>query len=499
MNPLLPSHWMSQAAALFVPASAASPGSADWSLTDQGSASPNATSATFTAKNIGVADSYRVVVIFVQLRSSSGGAYLTAVTINGTSAIIEARSAPAAPGAGIGGGCDAAIVWARVPSGSTADIVVTANASMSDVAIDVVRAIQYFPFSSGSIHSVSSPSVASMTVKVDSDATTQLAVATSVKTDQPGGMTLDPIDSPLYRDNDNFSTFSVSSGAKASTTPTIGLSETLTLTTSDNDDALTVVAFTNTLPSGSDGDTWTPTRCLGLSEWFKPETLGAGGTSISQWDDSSGNSNNATQATTGNQPTVSSAALNGFNAALFDASFQQRMILPTGLMSNWSGGSTIFFVTKGNKPSNQVNGFPFYTGGSSNNHWTYSDGKIYITCGIQSRQSFSFATPDSWHFVTVRAKNNFFEVNIDGTVVFSLVNNNSANVSLPANPPYLAYGGATWFHGLIAEAGAVRRCITNADVARLQGYMAWKFGMEANLPVGHTYTGAAPVLPDDLS
>lgn len=67
-------------------------------------------------------------------------------------------------------------------------------------------------------------------------------------------------------------------------------------------------------------DLWTPaelttTELLG---WWKPESLGTGGSSISSWTDSSGNSHPLVQATGSLQPTVVTTGPNGLKAASFD-------------------------------------------------------------------------------------------------------------------------------------------------------------------------------------
>jgi hypothetical protein len=70
-------------------------------------------------------------------------------------------------------------------------------------------------------------------------------------------------------------------------------------------------------PKASSG--FDPRTIAGLAVWFDASksssiTLNAG--NVSQWDDLSGNGRNATQATAGNQPSYSTAALNGKNVVV---------------------------------------------------------------------------------------------------------------------------------------------------------------------------------------
>lgn len=89
------------------------------------------TTYTFSSVSLGAAASTRVIVVFVQgVRSS--GASVSSCTVGGVSATrIETESSTNFPGA---------LFTAVVPSGTTGDIVVTFNGTMSECAIGVYRA-----------------------------------------------------------------------------------------------------------------------------------------------------------------------------------------------------------------------------------------------------------------------------------------------------------------------------------------------------------------------
>ena len=48
--------------------------------------------------------------------------------------------------------------------------------------------------------------------------------------------------------------------------------------------------------------------------------------------------------------------------------------------------------------------------------------------------------------------------------------------------------------GMIGEVLVFARVLTTDDRQLVEGYLAWKWGLQANLPVGHPYEDAAPIV-----
>lgn len=67
---------------------------------------------------------------------------------------------------------------------------------------------------------------------------------------------------------------------------------------------------------------WTPINLPGLYLWYEPSVLGADGSAIASWTDSSGNGNHAINSTSSTQPLVKSIGINGYSAALFGSDFR---------------------------------------------------------------------------------------------------------------------------------------------------------------------------------
>lgn len=104
---------------------------------------------------------------------------------------------------------------------------------------------------------------------------------------------------------------------------------------------LNSATYTN-IPSSS---SFAPTDIANLSLWLKADSIaGSDGDPISSWSDSSGNGNNATQATGVSQPLLKTAGngLNGLNVVRFDGS--NDFMLAT--FAPGSVGMTIFYVAR---------------------------------------------------------------------------------------------------------------------------------------------------------
>lgn len=89
--------------------------------------------------------------------------------------------------------------------------------------------------------------------------------------------------------------------------------------------------------------TFEPTEISGLQVWLNNETLGADGSSVSQWDDSSGNNFHFTQPNASYRPTVYSDS-GSKTIRLLENSFLTCLV-DLSLLRNVSGGTT-FIVHK---------------------------------------------------------------------------------------------------------------------------------------------------------
>jgi hypothetical protein len=212
-------------------------------------------------------------------------------------------------------------------------------------------------------------------------------------------------------------------------------------------------------------------------------------TGVSQWDDKSGNGYHFTQATASAQPALSTAALNGLDVITFDgindflrntsSSLAQPInifvVAQTNVISGTTGSRQYVFdgvTTNTNRNllalrGNQTNnpsiwaflGWLPHTVATTNTYELY-------TCGFAGASSF---------------------IGVNGVDVTGNPGTNNLTSGITLGTNYLL--NADWLSGGIAEL-----VITTGDVDITEGYLAWKWGLEGDLPVGHPYKTAAPIV-----
>jgi hypothetical protein len=221
-------------------------------------------------------------------------------------------------------------------------------------------------------------------------------------------------------------------------------------------------AFVGTVPSGFTAGwpsyPYAPVPPLVLPVWaqYTPDTLASGG--VAQWDDSSGASRHATQATGANQPVVVSAAINGLKAIhLVDAT--DGLTLPS--MAALTSGSC-FLVLKGDIESDQ--GFPLQPSGEANQgHYAFS-GTIYSGWMTNSRKTVGDPSQalDQWHILSVHSAVNDYRVYINNVLIYSTDSNTVSFSSTPSIGRHASLGTFGWL-GHIAEISLFSTELTAAE------------------------------------
>jgi hypothetical protein len=231
---------------------------------------------------------------------------------------------------------------------------------------------------------------------------------------------------------------------------------------------------------------WTPT---GTALWLKNDasTGSVGnGNPVPTWYDQSGNSRNATAAGTA-RPTYETNFQNGLPGLPFNGSSNH---IGTGSFT-LNQPVTVFIV--GNMTT--VNGYMV----------------------IDTTGSFLFYAPDSTHFgcfagaTLQQAVTSMSNVAVMGCV-FNGGSPNSVNSyngtevtgnTGTSNGSGISLGGKPTGQSLCA--GALLEVVVYASLADAnlractEGYMAWKWGLQSNLPSGHAYKNAAPTTANNCS
>jgi len=218
-------------------------------------------------------------------------------------------------------------------------------------------------------------------------------------------------------------------------------------------------------------------------------------TGVSQWADKSGNAYHLVQATGSAQPAVASGALNGLDVVRFNGSSHRLAV--SSFPTAESAYSVYIVVDKAADPANaspKVGAWHGTSDGGVSNasHFPFSDGNVYESFGSSARKTVGNLTPSlaSARIWNVNSASGAWSTYLDGTSVFSTGTN---TVGMSSTFHVGSNGGSTVFlEGDVAEIVMFNSVLSTGDRQALEGYLAWKWGLEANLPGGHPYEGAPP-------
>jgi len=141
-------------------------------------------------------------------------------------------------------------------------------------------------------------------------------------------------------------------------------------------------------------DSFNPLDVAGCELWLRPERLGADGTSVALWADSSGASNDAAQSTAGLQPLVVTGAIDGYRVARFDGAGDA---LPVAALTASDATRTIYVVARAAATGGSVWGFGSAARLNPNDsaNWGYVNNAAAGT-------TFLPGAPLTWQLVSLR-------------------------------------------------------------------------------------------------
>ena len=272
--------------------------------------------------------------------------------------------------------------------------------------------------------------------------------------------------------------------------------------------------------------TWTPLELPDLALWLDGSDaatlfLDTAGTqpvtdngAVARWNDKSGNGRNFTQATSANRPTYVASSINGLGAATFNGSAGFMSAGDTlDLSTNSLGIMAVVKYNTGNT-SGIIIGKSRYAVGSGRyfmgrflTGFSFGTGTQYQYAG-QSDFASAISTADSsaaprlLGFDLNRQAAGFIKNRIDGVVAAtSNFTGNATDFNSTDELWIGAYQGTggtnpptanSHLNGVIAEMVAVQTALPDPDRQALEGYLAWKWGTQANLPADHPYKIAPP-------
>ena len=246
---------------------------------------------------------------------------------------------------------------------------------------------------------------------------------------------------------------------------------------------------------------WTPAE-ITTSLWLDAadaSTFTLTGASVNQWADKSGNSRHAAPAVAA-KPTLTANALNSLSGVSF-ASTGNALITPSFDNPSGSDGLSLFAVLK--RTGIPVGSSNIFTKGLVNAQWS-----LYWTGSDFSSFSNISATGNTASFSGVSSNVN---------VVFSGVMSDAAIhqyfngllMSGSAGAATRSFGAASAltigssptstystnrFQGLLFEAVLIHGDLTTDTRQKVEGYLAWKWGLQGNLDASHPFYSSAPEL-----
>lgn len=232
-----------------------------------------------------------------------------------------------------------------------------------------------------------------------------------------------------------------------------------------------VIQSTYSAPSG-------PSAMSGLLIWNDASKLtGTTGTTINTWT----NLGDGTTYVTTTTGTLNLAARNSLNTVLMTTGQTWTISTQPNFATYsmfWSGRQT------GGANARVLNST------SNNQLFGYWGGQKKVLY-IDNNPSFlsNTASDTVWDTMShTRIANGAYTMNWDGNVIYTgagSTSNNLTGLTINAN------GEASNVE--VGELILFNVVLTTTDIQTLEGYLAWKWGSQANLPAGHPYKSAAPI------
>lgn len=254
-------------------------------------------------------------------------------------------------------------------------------------------------------------------------------------------------------------------------------------------------AFTYMASSGP--NLWTPAQ-ISTAFWVDANdisTITLSGSNVSQWNDKSGNGNNAVQATPANQPTYSSTGFNSKPAVSFNGS-NERLTVATG---TFGSSISIFVVTNESAALSEyrrilnigdsVDAIGYFGSINGNFATFFGDGSNWNDADTNSPST------------TIKSNNILEVVNpTSGSNATPYVNGTAQNtkVGTMGTATGLVIGASIvpnqFSVGPVAEIVIVNSGVSTTVRQQIEGYLAWKWGLEGNLPNDHPYKNEPPTI-----
>ena len=235
---------------------------------------------------------------------------------------------------------------------------------------------------------------------------------------------------------------------------------------------------------------WTPANLSGskLHRWIKGTSFSTSGGTITGGTTSDSSASTITKVST-NWPTYNASGLNGYSTITSGGS--NLMSIPVDIDYDCS----VFVVVKPSALSSYHNVYE-QSGDKSPMLWIDSSNRFSMNgAGAVIEPSTPTADGSTWRVVSTinRSSGTRAEERIDGTSRGTNVESvGSLNVGTGLTLKLLGRSSGNGLQGDVAEIVVTYGALTTDDEARIEGYLAWRYGLQSQLDSGHAYKSAAP-------
>lgn len=265
---------------------------------------------------------------------------------------------------------------------------------------------------------------------------------------------------------------------------------------------------------------WTPAS-LGsaLSLWLDAadaSTITLNGATISQWNDKSGNGRHASQGTATLQPTYQSSAINDMPAASFAPEGGTNLDNLRASLSITQNAVTVFVIAtktanSGNTRHRYSRVITFWnTSDVPSNPGDFGGVNGWLAIGMFQQDTQAGVVPPS--ITTIRNNSTMTAQPLTyatpfiigntinaSTIALRVNGNQSSGVtsSTPMNSTQVIIGGSPSgfdgeLNGLVSEIIIASAALPSSDQEKIEGYLAWKWKLQTNLPFGHPFRNRPP-------
>jgi len=228
---------------------------------------------------------------------------------------------------------------------------------------------------------------------------------------------------------------------------------------------------------------------------------------VSQWNDKSGNARHASQATAAARPSYTTARLNGLNIVTFDGNSDTLSFADLTLGANASALCYFFVMSSDNvSTTSYLPVFDLNTNTGTDRAAIYVRSSTLEAGGRRlDSDSYQFHTGGSPSNSTAFLASVLFDYSVAALSIgfnggsltsraggFQTAGNSSNTSSQSINIG--SANGTSFFSGRVAEVVVTRAVPSTANRERIEGYLAHKWGLTANLPAGHPYKTQPPYI-----